>query len=792
MKTRQLAALSLLSVALIAYQLILMQLFSLTQWHHFAYMIIAVALLGFGASGTVISLFRNSLLQRFELLFPLLCWACAAVMAMMPVLSRMLLSDFDSYLLFVEKRQFIFLLLTDLFYFLPFFLGALAIGLVFVRDVEKIGKLYFANLIGSGSGGIVAILLMWQFHPETLPAVTAVFALIAGFCVWPVNRTRLGTCTAGLAFILIGYSLLSPLEPHYSQYKDISYALNLPDARITATQPGPYGLLQLLSSPALRFGSGLSLAFPGEIPAWPVLYNNGHRFGAVVPWPVDEKQKLWDYRCEALPYVLRDPQKVLILQAGSGSEIAQALSAGAEQVTATETHRNATNLLKSEALTDTSKLFSDPRVELLNLQPRAALAFDEGKYALITLPRLGSFGGGTGLFALQEEYHLTREAFGEMWQHLADDGMIRTSSWLDFPLRRPLKLLATLVEMLKDAGVSHPQRHLIAIRDWGSVSFIVKKTPFTSTELTQVRNFCHELQFDPLFLPDLKPAERVFFHQPESNHFFRPFDLIINQQQEQLLRNTEFNLSPATDDKPFFSRFLRWQSLPQLADPSGRRSIPFMEMGYLIVLVTLIQMTLAATILILLPLLRLGWHARNKWRTAVYFSSLGLGYMFFEIVLIHKLVLYLGEPIFAAAAGIAILLILSGIGSFFSTHFTATSRALKKVTLLVFLLLSSYVLLLPYLLNASMDLPMVGKSALALLLIIPPAIVMGIPFPLGLRCLAVAHHEQIAWAWGINGCVSVLSTSIATIIAVEFGFSAVMLVAATAYLLAALSRPVHQ
>ncbi len=106
---------------------------------------------------------------------------------------------------------------------------------------------------------------------------------------------------------------------------------------------------------------------------------------------------------------------------------------------------------------------------------------------------------------------------------------------------------------------------------------------------------------------------------------------------------------------------------------------------------------------------------------------------------------------------------------------------------LVALLLLLYLFILQPLLHLAITLPITWKTLFFLLLVAPPALIMGMPFPLGLERLASHSKSQAAWAWGINGCVSVVSTGLAAIVAVEFGFSAVMLIACAAYGLAALS-----
>ncbi|NIW00284.1 hypothetical protein GWN26_14645 [Candidatus Saccharibacteria bacterium] len=226
---------------------------------------------------------------------------------------------------------------------------------------------------------------------------------------------------------------------------------------------------------------------------------------------------------------------------------------------------------------------------------------------------------------------------------------------------------------------------------------------------------------------------------------------------------------------------MRWKSIPHLSEVFGGRTLPFLELGYLIVALTLVQITLVAIVLIILPLFKIGWRGGKKGWIVLYFSGIGLGFMFVEIVLIQRFTLYFGNPIYAASAVISTMMIFSGIGSYFSSRLTTTAKTILMITTAIIFLLLLYALVLTPILQQSIALPLPIKILLAILLIAIPTTMMGNLFPLGLRI--VSHHNQqaIPWAWGINGCLSVISSVLATLIAVEMGFYWVMIFAALAY-----------
>jgi hypothetical protein len=314
------------------------------------------------------------------------------------------------------------------------------------------------------------------------------------------------------------------------------------------------------------------------------------------------------------------------------------------------------------------------------------------------------------------------------------------------------------------------------------VSFCLKRSPLTAGEIDRVRRFCTEMGFDPLLLPGLRPGERERFNQLPDQSFFRLLDRILSADRQEIYDRYLFNLRPATDNRPFFSQFLRWETLPHLAALVGQRALPAMELGSLVLFVTFFLLTSAAVILILLPLWRLGWRGRHRPSVVGYFGSLGLGYMLVEIALIHQFVLYLGHPVHAAATVICALLVGSGIGSACSGRLPRLLGRPQRAAVMVALLLAGVALLLPALLHQTIILPTNSRMALALALLVPVGFAMGLPFPLGLGELHRRQPETVPWAWGINGCLSVVGTTLATIIAISAGFKLVLAAAVLAYL----------
>jgi hypothetical protein len=783
---RLLISVGLLSIAMIAYQLSLMQYLSIVQWYHFAYMVIAIALLGFGAAGTFIALFRKFLVERIDVLLPLFMILTGICMPFAVWLSGQPFARFDTYLLFVEQRQLWQLLLYELLFFVPFFFCALAIGLVFVKYTDNIGKLYFSNLVGSGLGGLAAIVLFWTAAPTLIPFITGFASLVAALFILPVLRRQLWiTTTVITAIVLLGIGLLSPPSLPISQYKSLSTTLDLPEATIEKTANSPYGWVQYVSSPALRYAPGLSLFYTEEVPIVDAVFSNGDWAGVVLKTP--EESLILDYTTSAVAWELANHEKVLILDAGTGIRTQYAEMKGASYIDHVESNELVSGFAEGKIGFKNKEAVTWHRQDA-----RSFLAKSSEKYNLISLPSLGAFGGSAGLQALQEEYLLTTEAFSKIYDRLENDGFLEMTVWMDYPYRNSLKITATISEVLEEKGIHNIEQHLIAVRSWSAMTFLVKKTTFTEGEIMKIREFCERLYFDPLLLPGITPEERVAFNMIEDHSLFKLTDSLVSGNRDEVYAGYDFHLRPATDDRPYFSQFLRLKSYPQLQELFGNQSASFFELGYLIVWVTFIQSFILALLLIIFPLFFLKTRLNNKGWTLGYFSGIGVGFMFVEIVLIQRFILYLGHPVYSVAAVISGMLLLSGLGSWFSSKVQLSLSAIRKVVLLIIGLLLVYALALSPLLQASIGFSIPVKIAIAMFFIGLPSFFMGMPFPLGLRFLSKKNESGVPWAWGINGCLSVVSASFATILAIEVGFSALMLFAAGAYLITMLSCFVYK
>lgn len=775
-------AIGLISAAIIAFQLILMQILSYVQWYHFAYMIISIALLGFGAAGTFLTIFQQKLEKNYYTLFPFLLIVTAILIPVVVGIANSEAVRFDSLLIFQDSRHIGKLILTYFIFFLPFLTGALAIGMSFSKFADQIGKIYFSNLIGSGIGGIIALFFMQWIIPEQQSFAVAILAFLGGIVSLPKNKKSLIRIIVPLSTLILIILFFYPPRLTPSEYKDISKTMLLPDAKVEYRKSTPHGFVEIVSSPILRYAPGVSLAYRDSFPIRKVVFNNGNWMGCLLPQPLEANEtNILDYTPQALPYHIDNIKNALIINAGTGENVLLALSHQVARITTNETNPEIFNILRQS-------FEGFYQVQPYQTMPRTLLTPDTNKYDLIELPIIGSFFGNSGLNAVEPRYELTIEALREMWSKLSEKGMISLSCWMDYPVRNAYRLLATISLLLDENDIAHPPHHVVAIRSWCAITFLVKKSPFKRDEINKVRLFCENRMFDPLVLPEKQEIERDKYNILQDTTFFTHVDQLLSHEKETLIRQYPYRIHPTTDDRPFFFQFVRFKQIPQLISSIREKNFPFLDIGYVLIILTFVQIVLIAAIFILLPLSFRPWKSRNKKWVLMYFSGLGLAYMFLEMVFIQHFTFYFGEPTYAASATLGILLFTSGLGSYYSGKSQNNKKMRLAIPLVIAAILVLYAFVLSPILTATIGIALPLKIMIAVVLLGTLGFFLGMPFPIGIDYLSGKNTDDIPWAWALNGYFSVISTVLATIISVELGYLLLLSMAAFIYALVSISN----
>ena len=792
-------AIALISAAALAYQLLLMRWLAIAHWHPFAVVIISLALLGHGVSGTVLSLVRARALRRFELWFPACALAFASSAAACLLLARRI--PFNGLELAWDLRQLGWLSALYLCLAVPFFFAAMCFGLAFARHGDDIPRLYGADLAGAGGGALLALGLAWLAPVDVALASAVMLAPIAATLAAGGKPRRVVVACAGVVLVaLVGVATTRVLRPPLNEFKGLAKALLLRDARVIAERHSPYGWLAVIESPRvpLRHVPGLSLANTQEPAAQLGLHVDGDSAGVITRRRADAATLAYLGRTTAaLPYRLRPGARVLVLGGGGGYDVLQALQLGARGVDVVDPNPQRIGLVRDGFARYAGDLYRDPRVRVHVADARGFIRANDDRYDMIVLAQdASSTAGGAGVQAVAEDYTATVEALRAYYAQLAPGGLLAITRWEKQPPRDALKLFATAVAALRAEDVPAPGQQLLLLRNWDAATLLLRRGPFDADEIATVRAFADELGFDPVHFPGMRAGEANRFHVLARDEVRIGTAALLSPYARAYLDAYKFDIAPARDDRPYFGNFFKWTTLPELWRLRGQGSAVLLDSGYLLLVAALVQALPWTFALVLLPLLALPRARADthvvRWRAAVYFTGLGLAFLLIEIACLSRLTLLVGHPLLAIGAGLAGFLLFAGAGSACAQGWLARGTrpipALsRRAVLAIAAALTWHLLAFALALRLGAAWSPLARMGLGLLTIAPLAFAMGLPFPLGLTRLARTAPAFVPWAWGLNGCASVIAAIAALLLAIEVGLSATLLVALLLYVVAAWS-----
>ena len=795
-------AVALLSAGVLGYEILLARLLAIVHWHHFAYMIIAVALLGFGAAGSLVAVLQQPLLRRFRWTFGLAALGFGAGAPLAFALAQSL--PFNALEIAWDRAQPAWLFALYIVLSLPFLSAALALALAFRMHAARAGALYRMDLVGAGLGALGMVFLLDALPlAEALRAVGVLGVASGGIVLLWGTAPRLAR---GGALLAVAAGLALPaalpdewLRPHPSPYKGLSLALTAPDARIVAERHGPLGWVTAVESPAVPFrhAPGLSLLAPAGPPEQIGLFTDGGAPSAITPANAD--LRYLEAETAALPYHLIDRPRVLVLGAGGGAEVLRALHHGASAVDAVELNPDVLALVRDVVAGTSGAAWEIEGVRTHVADARSFAARSSERWDLIQIALVDSFSAAAaGVHALDESLLYTVEAFETFLDRLAPGGVLAVTRWLKLPPRDSLKLLWTARRALEARGVVDPAARLVMIRGWKTTTLVISAQPFGEGAIARLRAFADAYAFDLVWHPGLGESDANRHSRLAEPEFYRGAAAILGPDPDSFAARYKFALRPATDDRPFFFHTLKWATLPELLALRAQGGLPLVEWGFVILVATLVQGAIAAAILILLPLLALrapraiSTPAPSRWRVVVFFASLGLAFLFIEIAFMQRFAVFLGHPLYAIAVVLAGLLVFAGLGAGATDRLARLARRRPPITLAaagIIVVGGAYIGLLPYVFEAAQGWPVAARIAAALALLGPIGFLLGMPFSLGLKALGARAPALVPWAWGINACASVVSASLATFIALHVGFTPVLGCAFVLYALAAAVTP---
>ncbi|UYN94711.1 MAG: hypothetical protein KIT25_22245 [Enhydrobacter sp.] len=632
-----------------------------------------------------------------------------------------------------------------------------------------------------------------------------------------------------------------------SDYKGVSYARKFPDSKRTYERASPFGYMEVYSSSYLHFAPGLSdnAAFnlekmPSNAYLGMYLDSEGPS-GIIKDLPANETA-YFRFLPMIYPYLLKQAPDTFVVQFGGGISTAVALKSGSRHVTVAEGNPAVlTAFREDKALRAfTGDVLHDPRVTVVDYDGRLYLAHTANRYDIVDLSLADSAGlSSPGGFAIVEKYSYTRQAMAAYMRALNPGGILAVTLWnKEEPPKSVLKLYATMAlaarELAGKDGVEADisRNFFVASAYLSTATVLYKNGGFTPEEVAKLGAHTRAMSFDEIYSPGLEVdqsglaqilsdyRDQFFFagpvHDPSVPSDKEPSDKepsdkpppgvggeapkvpavvlariawqrLVHGGWDEIADDYVFDTRILTNHQPYFAAYIKVRDLLKFAD---RLELVQDEWGYLLLWATLGIATIFAFTLVLFPLV-FGWRTifnryPGKFGTLVYFLCLGLGYIIVEVGMISHFVLALSNATVSASVLITGMLVFSGFGSFVSERYFARARTvMPRIFLAIFLILALYAFTIDYALDWIGTLPYALRIVLCLLLLLPPAFLMGFPMPTAMTTLGrLGKDHMFLWAWGINGCFSVIGAALVPIVATSFGLPAVVLVGAVAYLVA--------
>ncbi|MHC4945997.1 MAG: spermidine synthase family protein [Planctomycetota bacterium] len=770
-----------MSAAILHLEILQTRIFSVMLWHHVTYLVVTFTLLGFGAAGAFVAV-RPSMLKG-DLPLKLTVHTALFGITTVGAFATLSLLELDTVNLLQNKFQYFLLFVYYLYLIVPYFFGGLVVVMLLSAMAKDVNRLYFTNLVGSGVGCLVFLPVIGPAGGSGSIMVVVAITLFGAFS-FSLARERRGMATmvSGLLIIaaISGYFAADKIIPiEAAPSKVMSINVNKYGGQIAATKWDP-----LCRVDVVRGSKGGHL-----------IYQDGDAPTALIDWHPDMQLPFDHY---SLSYVNFEKPKVLIIGVGGGQDIVTALNRGASSITAAEINPSIYELMTNEFGDYTSNLYTDSGADVVIAEGRSFLRRSEETYDIIQMTGTDTYSAlSSGSFVLSESYLYTLDAFDDYLGHLSENGVVGILRFRFYPPRECLRLLAIGAEALKRHGVEEPSKHIVVVSyhrelkgfeeyEDAKIAYAImlfKMRPFTATEITLYEKFCTFLQ--------TQSGGYTLSYAPGIGGEKEIVDLLTAADlgaQEAYYAHYRYDISPVSDDKPFFFAYHKWGTVfDKITAPDYRGVIGEDPVGLYILLSVLVESIVLVALLILVPLVlfrRKGLVVPCSGRIMFYFFCLGVSYLFIEIACMQKFILFLGHPTYSLSIVLFSFLLFSGFGSFFGQRFKDNpSRGIGLAVFMIAVFLVLYQFLLPEVFGYALRLDAPVRMAISVVLLAPLAFFMGIPFPLGIRVIDRHAPESVPWAFGINGGASVISSVVSVVLAMAAGFTTVFLIAGALYIM---------
>ncbi len=769
-----LAGVGFIALATLLLEVNITRIFSVTLWYYFGFLAISLALLGIAAAGVLCYLYAKRLigdnyakhLTRFSVLFALFT----------PLSIYLHLSmDLSRFSLF-RANFYLILGVQLLFLFISFFLAAMCITIALFRYSAKISTVYFSDLVGASIGCLIVVPLLFHFSAPSITFVASIFACLAALAF--SLELKLRWVKVLMAVLSVIFIVLFLVNDRWDLLKVVtikSYSADTPqehEINKVFEKWSPVSRVAVFAprNKSYKDQKYQTMRVTNDAGAPTLLYQFDGDFSKVGYLKADSRQ---------IVHHLKPNADVLIIGSGGGVDVFTSLLFNTKKITAVEINPVIGKLVTETYADYIGRIFKDPRVTLHINEGRNFTAGSKDLYDIIQITMIDSWAAAaSGAYLFNENTLYTYEAVQDYYTHLKEDGILSITRY--FYWDEALRLSNIFIQYLIDNGVNDIEKRLIVVveaeRKYRRATVLLKKGMFIPEEISTAINTARRFDYSVVYAPQANKEDL------DSSTYSDNIRALIDPKayaqigREDFIQSYPKNINPPTDNRPFFffMRYFRdiFRSDPE--DHAARRiALPllygmFISFGVIGILTIFLPLYLSRSAEIR--------RVQYRLRSLIYFVGLGIGFMLIEISLIQRLTIFLGHPTYSFVVVLATLLFSSGIGSMVSGIWAPGSAPRKLLTVLALILgiILIYILFLYDSFTAFMWLSKPIRILTSVVLIIPPGFFMGMCFPMGIQIVRKFHEHLVPWAWGVNGAFSVFASIFSLVIALNFGFKAMM------------------
>ena len=785
---------AVLSASLLAFQVLLTRVCALRLAFHFSFLIISNSLLGIGASGSFLTLFENRWRRNPE------SWIWA--LSVLYVLSLMATWWFARTWEIPEKLKFSELDWPSFYSFavynfglaVPFFFGGGAVGLILSAYSQKVNRLYASDLLGAGLGCLICPILLWPigaggaFCAVSILGVVTI-ALVAPKVVRGANWAIAGILVAGFAIAMV---------------TGVDGAFPVPTKKKLQITSEQWMSIEGKKDYSRWSANSRIDVIPTPLPIW-LAYGIGEKDKPFIVDPANKAkfgEQKWimqdgdagtfvtDYTTNELSqeYLKRTlyavggavkqgtSPRVFVIGVGGAPDVWAHKLLGASYIKGIELNRGVLEVHETVARHMSKGLLEDPTVEFVVDEGRSAIMREDTHYDVIQMTGIDTWTSlASGAYVLAENYLYTVEAMRQMYDRLADGGILQVTR-MGTDMER-LRLLANVNQAFKELGVEGFAESVAMIAAHDLTTLMIRKGAFPDGELKKLDAFLEASGHQTIYIPGKESKGAVA-------------DFIRNDDKQAFIDGFRMNISPTTDDQPYFFNFTRWDAPSSVQDETIDQGVEVNQGNPKFLFYQLGLSAAVALLLIVVPLLfkRSAARSAHPIRFLVYFTGIGVGFIFLEIAIMQKLTLLLGQPLYSIVVTLFSILIFSGIGSFLSGPLLRTGVwAARMIPILIGVVTVAIAIWGDQLIASVIGEELSTRALVAGGMVAPLGLLLGMPFAHGVGLLRKLSPGFVPWAWAVNGSATVVGSVFTVIVSMNFGFTFVLCAAVAIYLVAFLA-----